>query len=107
MFLRQLSYLIALYKHRHFGHAAEACHVSQPALSNGIREMERELGITIIRRNRSFECFTPEGEQVVHRVRQVLTSFEGLRQEAEMIRSTPQGHLSIRVIPTASPAITF
>lgn len=107
MFLRQLNYLIALDKHRHFGRAAESCHVSQPALSNGIRELERELGITIIKRNRSFEGITPEGERVIQWVRQVLSSLEGLRQEADLIRSVPLGHLAIGVIPTAGYAATL
>ncbi|HWB49216.1 MAG TPA: LysR substrate-binding domain-containing protein [Stellaceae bacterium] len=107
MFIRQLNYLIALDKHRHFGRAAESCHVSQPALSNGIRELERELGITIIKRNRTFEGITPEGERVILWVRQVLASLEGLRQEADLVRSVPRGHLAIGVIPTASYAATL
>ncbi len=107
MFIRQLNYLIALDKHRHFGRAAESCHVSQPALSNGIRELERELGITIIKRNRTFEGITPEGERVILWVRQVLASLEGLRQEADLVRSVPRGHLAIGVIPTASHAATL
>lgn len=107
MFIRQLNYLIALDKHRHFGRAAESSHVSQPALSNGIRELERELGITIIKRNRTFEGITPEGERVIQWVRQVLASLEGLRQEADLVRSVPRGHLSIGVIPTASHAATL
>ncbi len=107
MFIRQLSYLIALDKHRHFGRAAESCHVSQPALSNGIRELERELGITIIKRNRSFEGITAEGERVIQWVRQVLASLDGLKQEADLVRSVPQGHLAIGVIPTASHAATL
>lgn len=107
MFIRQLNYLIALDKHRHFGRAAESCHVSQPALSNGIRELERELGITIIKRNRSFEGITPEGERVIQWVRQVLASLDGLKQEADLVRSVPQGHLAIGVIPTASHAATL
>ncbi|SAI06248.1 LysR family transcriptional regulator [Bordetella ansorpii] len=104
MFIRQLKYLIALDTHRHFGRAAESCHVSQPALSSGIRELERELGITIIKRNRSFEGITPEGERVIRWVRQTLASLEGLRQEADLIRSLPQGHLAIGAIPTAGHA---
>lgn len=107
MFIRQLAYLIALDKHRHFGRAAESCHVSQPALSNGIRELERELGITIIKRNRTFEGITPEGERVIQWVRQVLASLEGLRQEADLVRSVPRGHLAIGVIPTANHAATL
>lgn len=104
MFIRQLHYLIALDTHRHFRRAAESCHVSQPALSNGLRELERELGITIIRRNRSFEGITPEGERVVQWVRQMLASLEGLRQEADLIRSVPRGHLAMGIVPTAGHA---
>jgi hypothetical protein len=58
MFLRQLSYLIELDKHRHFGQAAEGCHVMQPVLSTAISE----LGISIVKRNRSFKGITPEAE---------------------------------------------
>jgi len=107
MFIRQLNYLIALDKHRHFGRAAESCHVCQPALSNGIKELERELGITIIKRNRAFEGITPEGERVITWVRQVLASMEGLRQEADLVRSVPRGHLAIGMIPTTSHAATL
>lgn len=107
MFIRQLNYLIALDKHRHFGRAAESCHVSQPALSNGIKELERELGITIIKCNRAFEGITPEGERVIQWVRQVLASLEGLRQEADVVRSVPRGHLAIGMIPTTSHAATL
>jgi len=107
MFIRQFNYLIALDKHRHFRRAAESCHVSQPALSNGIRELERELGITIVKRNRTFEGITPEGERVIQWVRQVLASLEGLQQEADLVRSVPRGHLAIGVIPTANHAATL
>lgn len=107
MFIRQLNYLIALDTHRHFGRAAESCHVSQPALSNGIRELERELGITIIKRNRTFEGITPEGERVIQWVRQVLGSLDGLKQEADLVRRAPRGHLAIGVVPTAARAATL
>jgi len=46
MFIRQIHYLLALSKTEHFGRAAEACHVSQPALSTAIQHLEEELGIT-------------------------------------------------------------
>jgi DNA-binding transcriptional LysR family regulator len=107
MFIRQLNYLIALDKHRHFGRAAESCHVSQPALSNAIRELERELGITIIKRTRTFQGITPEGERVILWARQMLGSLDGLRQEADLVRSVPRGHLAIGVIPTAIHAATL
>jgi DNA-binding transcriptional LysR family regulator len=105
--MRQLSYLVALDRHRHFARAAESCNVSQPALSTGISELERELGITIIKRNRSFQGITPEGERVLIWARQVLASLDGLRQEADLVRSVPGGHLAIGTIPSAVQAITI
>ena len=91
MFMRQLTYLIALDKRRHFGRAADNCHVSQPALSNAIKELERELGITVVKRNRTFEGITLEGERVILWARQILASLEALRQDAELVRSVPAG----------------
>jgi DNA-binding transcriptional LysR family regulator len=107
MFIRQLYYLLALNKHRHFGRAAESCHVSQPALSNGIKELERELGITIVKRNRTFQGVTPEGERVILWARRTLESMEALKQEAELVRSVPSGHLSLGVVPTAIHAASL
>jgi DNA-binding transcriptional LysR family regulator len=107
MFMRQLNYLIALDRHRHFGRAAESCHVSQPALSTALSELERELGVTIIIRNRTFQGITPEGERVIAWARQVLASLEGLRQEADLVRSVPGGHLGIGAIPSAIHAATL
>jgi DNA-binding transcriptional LysR family regulator len=107
MFIRQLTYLVSLDKHRHFGRAAESGHVSQPALSNAIRDLERELGITIIKRNRIFHGITPEGERGILWVRQMLVSLEVLRQEAEVVRTAPAEHLAIGVVPTALHAGTL
>ncbi len=104
--MRQLTYLVALDRHRHFARAAESCHVSQPALSAGLSELERELGITIVKRNRSFQGITPEGERVLAWAHQVLASLEGLRQEAQLGRSVPGGHLAIGTIPSAVQAAT-
>ncbi len=107
MFMRQLNYLIALDTHRHFGRAAESCHVSQPALSNGIRELEQELGITIVKRSRTFQGITPEGERVISWAREMLHSLHGLREEADLMRTIPKGHLTMGGIPTAIHAATL
>lgn len=107
MFMRQLTYLVALDRHRHFARAAESCHVSQPALSAGLSELERELGITIVKRNRSFEGITPEGERVLVWARQVLASLDGLRQEADLVRNVPGGHLAIGTVPSAVQAVAM
>lgn len=107
MFVRQLTYLVALSQHRHFAQAAESCWVSQPALSAGIRQLERELGITIIQRDRRFLGFTPEGERVLAWARQTLASLEGLRQEAALARTVPGGHLAVGAVPSALQAVTL
>ena len=60
MLVKHLTYLIALARERHFGRAAEACGVSQPALSAAIRQIEGELGVRIVARSRRFNGFTPE-----------------------------------------------
>ena len=107
MFVRQLHYLVALAEHKHFAHAAESCWVSQPALSAGIRQLERELGITIILRDRRFQGFTPEGERVLVWARQTLASMEGLRQEAALAQTVAGGHLAIGTVPSALRAISM
>lgn len=104
MFVRQLAYLVALSQYRHFAQAAESCQVTQPALSAGLRQLEKELGITIIRRDRRFIGFTPEGERVLLWARQTLASLDGLRQEAEFSRSVAGGHLAVGTVPSGLQA---
>ena len=60
-----LHYLVALHEHKHFGRAAKACHITQPALSNAIRALEQEYGTVIVKRGRTFESFTTEGERIL------------------------------------------
>ena len=48
--LASLRYLVALHEHRHFGRAAQACHITQPALSNALRALEKEFGVVVVRR---------------------------------------------------------
>jgi DNA-binding transcriptional LysR family regulator len=65
MDIKQLKYLIALDRTRHFGQAAAACHITQPTLSMRIRNLEEELNLTLIQRGQRFEGFTPEGERIL------------------------------------------
>lgn len=104
MFVRQLTYLVALSQYRHFGEAAESCGVTQPALSAGLRELEKELGINIIRRDHRFIGFTPEGERLLLWARNTLASLDGLRQEAEFSKSVAGGHLLVGAVPSALQA---
>ena len=57
--LSSLRYLAALDEHKHFGRAAAACYITQPALSDALRELEDEFGIAIVKRARFFGGFTP------------------------------------------------
>src|ERR1044072_2239463 len=104
MFIRQLEYLPALDRERHFGRAAAACHVSQPTLSTGIRGLERELGVPLVRRGREFEALTPEGELILGWAQRALADLESLKQEASRLRGGLEGALRIGAIPTALAA---
>ncbi len=107
MQLRQLEYLAALDRERHFGAAARTCHVSQPALSTAIRALERELGVPLVRRSGRFEGFTQEGERVLVWARRALTDVQSLNQEVDRLRSGLEGTLRIGAIPTALTASTL
>ncbi len=107
MHLRQLEYLVALDQERHFGAAARACHVSQPALSTAVRALERELGVPLVRRGARFEGFTEEGERVLVWARRALVDIQSLTQEVGRLRSGLEGTLHLGVIPTALTATTL
>jgi len=101
--LEALRYLTALEEHRHFGRAAQACRITQPALSNAIRALERELGVPVVRRARLYEGLTPEGEIVVAHAHRLLREAESLRQELHSRVDAPRGALQIGAVPTALP----
>ncbi len=103
MFFRQLEYLVALDRERHFGRAAAACHAAQPTLSAGIRSLERELGLPLVRRGREFEALTPEGELILEWAQRALADLESLKQEASRLRGGLEGTLRIGAIPTSLP----
>ncbi|MDP4590082.1 MAG: LysR family transcriptional regulator, partial [Burkholderiaceae bacterium] len=101
--LISLKYLVALDDHHHFGRAALACHVTQPALSNALRALEDYYGLAIIKRGRNFAGFTPEGNQVLSSARRVLHEQALLKQDLESTSSQPKGHILIGAVPTAIP----
>ncbi|MFB7619709.1 LysR family transcriptional regulator [Kitasatospora sp. NPDC056181] len=105
MLFRQLEYLVALSRERHFARAAQACHVSQPALSEAIRKLEEELDVPLILRGRRYEGLTPEGERIVVRARRILADRDALRSEVGALRSGLSGRLRIGAVPTASGAV--
>ena len=101
--LTSLRYLAALDEHKHFGRAAAACHITQPALSNALRALEDEFGIAIVTRGRSFGGFTPEGARVLASAQRMLRERELLQQDLNSVAGSPQGTLSIGAVPTAVP----
>ncbi len=99
--LRQLEYVVALARERHFARAATRCFVSQPALSAGIRKLETELDVTIVQRGQRFEGFTPEGQLVVNWAHRILAERDGLRADLQQLRGGLTSTLRIGTIPTA------
>jgi DNA-binding transcriptional LysR family regulator len=98
-----LKYLVALDDHRHFGRAALACHVTQPALSNALRALETHFGTSIVKRGRTFAGFTAEGARVLHSARRMLHEQELLQQDLQSAADTPKGHLMVGAVPTSMP----
>jgi len=104
--LAAMRYLVALDKHRHFGRAAQACHITQPALSNALRALEDEFGVGIIKRSRIYGGLTHEGEVVLDTARRMLREVELLTQELESTAESPRGALRMGAVPTAMPLLT-
>ena len=101
--LASLRYLAALDEHKHFGRAALACHITQPALSNALRALEEEFGCAIVIRGRSFGGFTPEGARVLASAQRMLHERELLQQDLNSVVGRPHGTLTIGAVPTAVP----
>ncbi|MBO6638975.1 MAG: LysR family transcriptional regulator [Roseitalea sp.] len=101
--LKQLRYFEALARHRHFGRAAEACAISQPALSMQIRELEDALGTALFDRGARQVRLTGFGEEFAERARDILRSVDELGDLARASREQLAGRLRIGVIPTIAP----
>src|SRR5450755_2765196 len=101
--LRQLRYFDALARHGHFGRAAEACAISQPALSMQIKEMEQALGGLLLERSARQVSLTRFGEELAQRVRDILCSVDELADFARASRDHLVGRLRIGMIPTIAP----
>jgi len=105
MQFRQLEYFVAVARERHFARAAEACYVSQPALSASIAKLERELGVTLINRDHNFEGLTAEGERLAVWARRILAEKDGFKTELAAVQSGISGTLRLGVEPTASTSL--
>ncbi|WP_424986473.1 LysR substrate-binding domain-containing protein [Microbulbifer sp. S227A] len=101
--LKQLRYFEALAQHGHFGRAAEACAITQPALSVQIKELEQELGAVLFERAARQVRLTTLGEAFLSRVQDVLRAVEGLGDLARASHAGLVGRLRLGVIPTVAP----
>jgi len=101
--LKQLRYVEALARHRHFGRAADSCAISQPALSMQIKELEQSLGIMLFERGARQVRLTAFGEQFVRRGHDILRSVSELGELARAAKSGGVARLRIGVIPTIAP----
>lgn len=101
--LRQLRYFQALAQNGHFGRAAQACNVTQPALSMQIRQLEETLGTTLIERLPRRIALTPAGRDVLRRADDILARTRDLVESARQTRGMLVGDLSVGIIPTVGP----
>jgi DNA-binding transcriptional LysR family regulator len=98
--LDKLEYLMALARERHFGHAADACGVTQPTLSAGIKQLEETLGVLLVQRGSRFIGFTPEGERTLDWARRIVGDARAMREEIKALKQGLTGQLRIAAIPT-------
>ncbi len=110
MDIRQLQYLAALAREKHFTRAAAACNVTQPTLSGRIRQLEQELGVPIVERGQRYIGLTPEGERVLKWAHAILDNWHSLQDELQQIKGKKGelvGRMVLGVIPSALPMASF
>jgi len=102
----KLEYLLALAREHNFGKAAEACGVTQPTFSAGIKQLEGVLGVMLVQRTSRFLGFTPEGERVLDWARTIVADARAMRAEVQTLKKGLSGHLKIAAIPTVLPMVS-
>lgn len=100
--VRQLEYFLALSELENFGRAAEACFVTQPALSAQVAQLEKTLGVQLVERGRK-ATLTPAGQAVADRARQILADVRALRDGAASFKSPLTGRIQLGVISSIAP----
>ena len=103
MTLTELRYVVAVARERHFGHAAEACFVSQPTLSVAIKKLEEELGTALFERSQSEVTVTPVGAEVVAQAQRVLEQASAIKELVRQRRDPLAGQLRLGVIYSIAP----
>lgn len=103
MNIRDLKYLVAVADYGHFGKAAEACFVSQPALSMQLMKLEESLGVQLLERTNKSVLLTDHGAIIVERARQILNQVDEVRDIAKSATDPFSGELKLGVFPTLAP----
>ena len=103
MNFRDLIYLRALSRHKHFGKAAESCNVSQPTLSVQLKKLEEDLGVTLIERSKRAARLTPIGESVLSLAEEALGAVDAIREITADASDPFSGQFRFGSIPTISP----
>lgn len=103
MNLRELDYICAVADHKHFGRAAEACHVSQPTLSGQIKKLEAQLGVILFERSHKAIRVTDVGEEIILIAREARDAARRIKAVAASAQDPLAGHLSLGLIPTIAP----
>ncbi|HVK50687.1 MAG TPA: DNA-binding transcriptional regulator OxyR [Pseudoxanthomonas sp.] len=103
MNLRDLKYLVALADHKHFGHAAAACFVSQPTLSTQIKKLEEELGVSLVERAPRKVMLTPAGRDAADRARRIVAEVEQMKEAARRSQDPEAGTVRLGIFPTLGP----
>lgn len=97
----KLEFLLALAREKHFGRAADACGVTQPTLSAGVKQIEDTFGVLLVNRGSRFQGFTAEGERVLDWARRIVGDTRAMREEVHALKHGLAGRLRIAAIPTA------
>jgi LysR family hydrogen peroxide-inducible transcriptional activator len=103
MTLTELRYIVAVARERHFGRAAEACHVSQPTLSVAVKKLEEELDVKLFERGASEVSLTPLGEEIVRQAQAVLEQAAAIKEIAKRGHDPLTGPLRLGIIYTIGP----
>lgn len=103
MTIQQLEYLIAVDKHRHFGHAAESCFVTQPTLSAQLSKLERELGVILFDRSKMPVIPTEIGVQIISQAKKVVSESKGILELVAQLKGDISGVIKLGIIPTLAP----
>jgi len=101
--LTELKYIVAVGREKHFGHAADACFVSQPTLSVAIKKLEDELGVLLFERRSNEVTLTSAGERIVAQASRVLAEAARVKELANQGKDPLDGALRVGVIYTIGP----